>query len=110
KRFSLIVERLTRQMQSGGGAQVAPADTQAVAQLVTMAAARSQNAEQLNQYLEQIKPLTGTKEGNVFMVLGGALPSWDLPNLTQRPPAQVDAMEKIIDLSEDPMIVMQRLR
>jgi hypothetical protein len=118
KRFSLIVDRLKRQMdaglQSGGaggsGAQAVPADPQAIAQLLTMAAARSQSSEQLNEYLEQIKPLTGGKEGNVFIVLGGAMPSWDLPDLGSRPPAQVDAMEKILDLAEDPAVIMHRFR
>ncbi len=119
KRFSLIVDRLKRQMAAGApsgstpgapGAQATPADSQAIAQLLTMAAARSQSGEQLNEYLEQIKPLTGGKEGNVFIVLGGALPSWDLPDLASRPPAQVDAMEKILDLAEDPAVIMQRFR
>jgi len=111
KRFSLIVDRLTKEMQSGEG--TAQPDSQAVAQLLTMAAARSQNGAQLNDYLEQIRPLTGGKEGNVFIILGGAMPSWDIPGVTPGEgarPAQVGAMEKIIELAEDPAVAMRRFR
>jgi Domain of unknown function (DUF4388) len=111
KRFSLIVDRLTKEMQSGEG--TAQPDSQAVAQLLTMAAARSQNGQQLNDYLEQIRPLTGGKEGNVFIILGGAMPSWDIPGVvpgTGARPAQAAAMEKIIDLAEDPVVAMRRFR
>jgi len=111
KRFSLIVDRLTKEMQSGEGE--AQPDSQAVAQLLTMAAARSQNGQQLNDYLEQIRPLTGGKEGNVFIILGGAMPSWDIPGVmpgTGARPAQAEAMEKIIDLAEDPVVAMRRFR
>jgi len=111
KRFSLIVDRLTKEMQSGEGES--QPDSQAVAQLLTMAAARSQNGQQLNDYLEQIRPLTGGKEGNVFIILGGAMPSWDIPGAvpgTGQRPAQAAAMEKIIDLAEDPIVAMRRFR
>jgi len=114
KRFSLIVDRLTKEMETGeGGEPGQQPDSQAVAQLLTMAAARSQNGQQLNDYLEQIRPLTGGKEGNVFIILGGAMPSWDIPGVLpgqgQRP-AQVGAMEKIIELAEDPAVAMRRFR
>jgi len=111
KRFSLIVDRLTKEMQSGD-AEAQP-DSAAVAQLLTMAAARSQNGQQLNDYLEQIRPLTGGKEGNVFIILGGAMPSWDIPGAmpgTGQRPAQAEAMEKIIELAEDPAVAMRRFR
>jgi uncharacterized protein DUF4388 len=112
KRYSLIFDRLHQQMQSNPQ-QGAP-DPQAFAQLLTMAATRSQNGQQLNQYLEQLRPLTGGKEGNVFVILGGAMPSWDLPPLPSgapaKPPSQVGAMEKIIDLAENPTVALKRLR
>lgn len=111
KRFSLIFDRLSRESRQSGGT---PADPQAIAQLLTMAAMRSQNGEQLNQYLEQLKPLAGGKEGNIFVILGGAMPSWDLGNLAPgtggKPPSQVGAIEKIIDLAENPAVAMQRFR
>ncbi|HKS24773.1 MAG TPA: DUF4388 domain-containing protein [Thermoanaerobaculia bacterium] len=104
RRFDLIMDRVAQQ-----GAQP---DAAAVAQLLTLAAARAQTGGQLDAYLEQLRPLTG-KEGNIFVILGGALPGWDptaLPVGTSKPPAQVDAMERIIDLAEEPASAMKRFR
>jgi len=114
KRFSLILDRLTREMaNTSGGQTMAQAEPQALAQLLTMAANRAQTGQQFNDYLNQIRPLTGGKEGNVFVILGGGMQSWDLPNVTPgayKPPAQVGAMEKIIDLAEDNTMALKRLR
>src|SRR5947209_5400703 len=117
KRFSLILDRLTRQMATSGGQTMAQAEPQALAQLVTMAANRAQNGQQFNDYLNQIRPLTGGNEGNVFVILGGGMQSWDLPNAgagagagAYKPPAQVGAMEKVIDLAEDNTMALKRLR
>jgi len=112
KQYSLIFDRLTREQASAGN-QGAAADPQAIAQLLAMAATRSQNAEQLNQYLDQLRPLAGGGDKNVFVILGGALPSWDVANFapgSARPPSQVDAMEKIIDLAESPEVATKRFR
>src|SRR5436305_1926035 len=109
RRFSLIMDRLTQQGVQPG----AQPDTHAVAQLLTLAAARSQTGGQLDAYLEQLRPLTGGKEGNIFVILGGALPGWDPTTLaggTAKPPAQVGAMEKIIDLAQEPASAMKRFR
>lgn len=115
RRFSLIVDRLKR--HTGSAASSAPAaqpDSQALAQLLTMAASRSQSGDQLNGYLDQIRPLAGAAGGNVFVILGGAMPSWDLPDLApgghRPPPAQVEAMEKILELADDPVVAMQHFR
>jgi hypothetical protein len=110
RRFSLIMDRLMTQQ---GVQQGAPPDAHAVAQLLTLAAARSQTGGQLDAYLEQLRPLTGGKEGNIFVILGGALPGWDpttLGGASAKPPAQVGAMEKIIDLAEEPASAMRRFR
>jgi hypothetical protein len=110
RRFSLIYDRLTRQMESGDAAAI---DPQALSQLVTMTASRANTGQQFNEYLEQLKPLIGGKEGNVFVILGGGMPSWEIPNAPQgtwKPPAQVSAMEKIIDLAESPAVALQRFR
>jgi hypothetical protein len=109
KRFSLIFDRLSKEVKSGAAAP----DQQEIAQLLTMAAMRSQNGQQLNQYLEQLKPLAGGKEGNIFVILGGAMPSWDVAGVgpgSGKPPTQVGAIEKIIDLAETPAITEQRFR
>jgi hypothetical protein len=117
KRFALIVERLQRQAQTNPRSTQdapAPADQQTFAQLLTMAASRSQSGQQFNDYVKMIQPLTGGKEGNVFVILGGAMPSWDTPNFAPGvggpPPAQVGAMEKIIDLAENATVTMTRVR
>ena len=113
KRFSLIVDRLQRQMEKGGP-QSAPADPRTFAQLLTMAASRSQSGEQFSDYLKMIQPLAGGKEGNVFVILGGAVPTWDIAALSPGhggpAPAEVGAMEKIIDLAEDGTAAMSRFR
>jgi Domain of unknown function (DUF4388) len=112
KQYSLIFDRLTRE-KAEAGPKGAAADPQAIAQLLAMAATRSQTSQQLNQYLDQLRPLAGGGEGNVFVILGGAMPSWDVGNLlpgTARPPSQVGAMEKIIDLAESPEVAMKRFR
>ena len=115
RRFSFIVDRLERQKQSSGGLVApAPADSQTFAQLVSMAATRAQSGEQFSDYLKMIQPLSGGKEGNVFVILGGAMPSWDVPGLAPGQggpaPAEVGAMEKIIDLAEDGTAAMARFR
>ncbi|MEA2237846.1 MAG: hypothetical protein QOC81_2570 [Thermoanaerobaculia bacterium] len=113
KQFSLIFDRLARE-KADAGSMEAPADPQAIAQLLSMAATRSQNAQQLNQYLEQLRPLAGSGDANIFVILGGGMPSWDvaslLPGSAARPPAQVGAMEKIIGLAESPEVAMKRFR
>jgi hypothetical protein len=114
KRLSLILERLNASALSDTGQPAAPTDPHAVAQMLTMAAASSKNGQQLNDYMEQIRPLAGAAGGNVFVILGGALPSWDVPQLpgtgTYKPPAQIGAMERIIDLAVDPVAAMDRFR
>jgi len=112
KQYSLIFDRLTREREAAGSKGV-EADPQAFAQLLAMAATRSNTAEQLNQYLDQLRPLAGGGDKNVFVILGGALPSWDVANFapgSTRPPSQVGAMEKIIDLAESPEVAMKRFR
>jgi len=112
KQYSLIFDRLSREREAAGP-KGANADPQAVAQLLAMAATRSQTAEQLNQYLDQLRPLAGGGDKNIFVILGGAMPSWDVASFTPgsaRPPSQVGAMEKIIDLAESPEVAMKRFR
>lgn len=113
KRFTLIVDRLQRQMESGGAQAAPPADVQTFAQLLTMAATQSQTSAQFSDYVKMIQPLDAGKEGNIFVILGGAVPSWDIaglaPGQALQAPAEVGAMEKIIDLAaEDPAATMAR--
>lgn len=118
KQYALAFDWLTRQQQASAaavaaGGQAAPPDPQAFAQLLTMAAAQSQNGQQLNQYLEQLRPLAGGREGNVFVILGGAMPSWEVQGQAPgagKAPSQVGAMERIIDLAESPEVALRRIR
>lgn len=108
RRFSLIMDRVAQQVAQPGEQP----DPQALAQLLTLAAARSQTGGQLDAYLEQLRPLTGDK-GNVFVILGGALPGWDPTALgggAIKAPAQIGAMEKIIDLAGESTSAMPRFR
>src|SRR5207253_2302736 len=59
KRFSLIIERLSRQVGGGGGGPVPP---QAVAQLVSLAAASASNEQELNEYMKRVKPIAGEQQ------------------------------------------------
>jgi len=114
RRYSLILDRLTRQASNDVvGAQPAQPDPQAFAQLLSLAATRAQSGQQFNDYLEQLRPLTRGNEGNIFVILGGAMPSWELPNLapgTSPPPSHIGAMERIMDLAADPVAAMKRFR
>jgi len=111
KRLSMILERLGRQPASAG--EISDKDLRAAAQILTMAASSSKNSEQLNDYLEQVRKVTGGKGGNAFAILGGSVAEWDLPRPvsgTRKLPAQVAAMGKIIDMAENPAVALERLR
>jgi hypothetical protein len=113
KDYSLILDRIVKQAGSGAPPS-AQSDPQAFAQLLTMAATRAQTGQQFEQYLEQLKPYVGGKDANVFVILGGGMPSWEMPANVKpgewKAPAQVDAMEKIIDFAEDSKAATARLR
>jgi Domain of unknown function (DUF4388) len=106
KRFSLIIERLSRQV-----AQSKPTP-QAVAQLVGLAAASASNERELNDYMMRVKPLAGEqKDDNLFKLLGQSLPAWNLPVAGgAQPTLSVKAMKKIVALAANPMEGAKRLR
>jgi hypothetical protein len=111
KRLSLILDRMTS--QAPGAVPMAQADPQQMAQILAMAANTSKSGQQFNQYFDQIRSLAGTREGNVFVILGGGVPQWDLPSSlpgSQPPPAPIGAMEKIIEFAEDTTAATQRFR
>src|SRR5262249_14395356 len=105
KRFSLIIERLSRRM---GDSKPTP---QAVGQLVSLAAASSRNEAELSEYLKRVKPISGdtSDDVNLFKVLGDSLPSWDFV-AAPKSAMQVKAMRKSIGLAADPMAGAKRLR
>ena len=112
RRLSLVIDRLSRQLSGAGAAPGAPpakVTPQAAAQLVTMAAASSADDEQLKDYMERIRPLTGQQQdANVFHILGEAMPSWEV--IPDKPAPQVKAMKKIISLAGNPLEGGKRFR
>ena len=106
KRFSLIIERLSR------GVAGAPATPQAVGQLVSLAAVSSRNEQELGEYMQRLKPVAGevaAHDANLFKLLGDSLPAWDLVAPLQAAP-QLNAMKKIVGMAADPIAGSKRLR
>jgi len=122
-RLSLVIDRLSRFLpgrssDSTGeapspGAPAAPVE-QPAAQLVTMAAASSTSEEELDRYIQSIRPYTGEGEAsNLIRLLAGSVPAWDLvvpPEMKVKPPAPVEAMHKIISLTKNPNDSTKRFR
>jgi hypothetical protein len=107
KRFSLIIERLSRKMEGAGAAT-----PQAVGQLVSLAAASSRNEAELEEYIKRVKPIAGDKkDANLFKLLGDSLPAWDVVTPKgKKPVPQLDAMKKIMSMAGDSMAGSKRLR
>ncbi len=119
RRFSLAIERLLRK----GGAAAAAAtpaepqpgvpEEQPVAQLVSMAADSSSSEEELNQFLETLKPLSaGKPEADIISVLASSVPSWEIvtPTGAANPAKSIQAMHKIMSLTKDQTVSTTRLR
>src|SRR2546423_3192050 len=79
RRFNLIMDRVA---QAGAGAQP---DTQAIAQLLTLAAARSQTGGRPEPSLPPLRPLAGGQEGDHLRVARRAQPGGG-PAVAQTPP------------------------
>jgi uncharacterized protein DUF4388 len=116
--FSLVIDRLLRK---GGGIPAAdaapdpqsgaPAE-QPVAQLMSMAAETSNSEEELNQFLETLKPLSGGKSGaaDIINVLASSVPGWEISGAGAKPGKSIQAMHKIISLTKDQTVSTTRLR
>lgn len=117
RRLSLVIDRLSRQIPAPSGATVpmpGPAPVQPIAELMTMAAASSSSQQELEQYLETIRPLAGGGAAdNLFGVLAEAIPSWDIaiPEGAAVPPTpSAEAMRKIFTLTPGGVESSARLR
>lgn len=125
RRLGLIIDRLARKLpgiEAEKPERPASATTTSspqavqtpVAELVSMAAASSASEEELQQYMEKLKPYTGaTNVENLFGVLATSLPAWDIlipPSVGVRAPAPVEAMHKIISLTKNPLEGNRRFR
>ena len=133
KRLGLVINRLTNYMKPGAPkaptAPGAPAMTgtptpapeplqqmfQATAELVAMAAASSTNDDQLRSYLDSLKQYTGGEADptNLMQVLAKNVPSWDIvtpPDQPMKPAAPIEAMHKVISLTNDAGETTKRYR
>jgi hypothetical protein len=107
RRISVLLERLEREVDAGGGKQkAAPLASQALA----AAARTSKTGKEFEQYLERVRDMgVDVNTGEVFKSLGSSLPGWIVPGTANDPRAMaappsptIDAMRRIVTGSEDP--------
>lgn len=120
RRFSLVIDRLLRKVGSGAAAPASPEEPQPgvpaeqpVAELMSMAADSSDSEEELNQFLETLKPLSGGKQAaDIISVLASSVPGWEIvsPAAGAKPAKSIQAMHKIISLTKDQTVSTTRLR
>jgi hypothetical protein len=121
RRLSLVIERLAKHLPFGQSSSAAPsaplpeaqAQPRPAAQLVSMAAASARSEAELQQYVSELKPYTGgeTDPAKLFHVLAADVPQWEvaLP-ADAKQPAAIEAMRKIIMLTEANTESAQRFR
>ncbi|HVS32972.1 MAG TPA: DUF4388 domain-containing protein [Thermoanaerobaculia bacterium] len=123
RRLSLVIDRLSRFLPGKPAAAAnasaepqpeVPAE-QPAAQLVTMAAASARSEQELETYLETLKPYTGgeAQAGNLMRLLASSVPGWEITpagNTKLQPSAPVQAMHKIITLTPGAMESAKRFR
>lgn len=119
RRLGLVIERLAKYVRpaaapSGGGVPPSVPAPQPAADLLAMAAASSTSDQQLREYLDSLKQYTGEADpAKLIEVLAGNVPSWDIvvpPGAAVKPPAPIEAMHKIISLTNDPAEMTKRYR
>lgn len=126
RRLGLVIDRLAKYIKPlSPGAPAAPASPlaapsddvptfQPAAELLTMAAASSASEAQLREYIDSLRPYTGDSDpANLLHLLAKSVPSWDIvvPADTKvKPPAPIEAMHKILALTNDPMEGTKRFR
>lgn len=123
-RLSLVIERLAQRVQPMGAAPQAAAAPMVgaspsrpdvpVAELVSMAAASAASEQELQSYIQSLRPYTGeTTSDNLFRILATSLPAWNIlvpPSAGAKAPAPVEAMHKIISLTKNPLESTKRVR
>jgi uncharacterized protein DUF4388 len=119
RRLGLVIDRLAKYVKSPAPVASptgtpAPFRAQPAAELLTMAAASSTSDKELREYIENLKPYTGDNDpANLLHVLGRSVPSWDIvvPSDAQvKSPAPIEAMHKIISLTNDATEMTKRFR
>ena len=114
RRLGLAIERLSKFVRPSAPTDPVEGPSQPTAELLAMAAASSNSDQQLREYLDSLKPYTGNAEpANLLHVLGSSVPSWDIvlpPDAKVKPSAPIEAMHKIISLTNDPVEGTKRFR
>ncbi len=119
RRLGLVIDRLTKYVKPSApiaapAGEPVPFLSQPAAELLTMAAASSTSDKELREYIENLKPYTGDNDpANLLHLLGQSVPSWDIvvPRDAQvKSPASIEAMHKIISLTNDATEMTKRFR
>jgi len=109
RRFSLVIDRLMKKAGGGAAEPVANPDVpaaaqiQPMAQLAAMAAENSTSEEELNQYVDSLKPLSGGKPASdIISVLAASVPGWEIvaPEGAMSSKS-IEAMHKVMSLTRD---------
>jgi uncharacterized protein DUF4388 len=110
RRMSILLDRLARDVRSGGALDANWKDRPVTAQTLAAAARTAQNADDIDRMVEQLRSLgldVGTRD--MFQTLGKNLPGWVAPPSAKMLPAEevptasgVEAMRKIVTLAEGP--------
>jgi len=122
RRLGLVIDRLAKYVKPAAP-RVATADGESVeeapqfqpaAELLAMAAASSTSDAELRDYIQSLRPYTGDADpASLLHVLAKGVPSWDivLPSDAKvRAPAPIEAMHKILSLTNDPNEGTKRFR
>jgi serine/threonine protein kinase len=114
RRLTLLEQRLRREVW---GPSAERARRRLVSQAITVAATEARNEREFEEHLRRLRS-AGVASGadQVFRSLGNELTDWALPKNTLSDtlelslPREVQAMQKIVSLPEDPIEVAQRYR
>jgi hypothetical protein len=122
-RLSLVIERLasilpvrTPTQPGAPAAKAPPAPTLGTpaADLVTMAAASANSEQELEHYIETLRPWTGgAQRDSLLRLLAASVPGWEIaapPDAPVKPAASLEAMHKIITLTKSPLESTNRFR
>ena len=111
RRLSTVVERLAGRMTSPAAPQQEQPPMPA-AQLVSMAAASSTSEEELHAYVRKLRAYTGESDPEKLLhVLAADVPQWEIAIPPEgKQPAAIEAMHKIITLTENSVDSGRRFR
>lgn len=110
RRLSVLIDRLEREVGSGGGPG-ALATAPLASQTLAAAARTSRSGKEFEQYFERLREMgLNVNTGDVFRSLGNSLPGWIMPGATGEDPRTLDvpaspaleAMRRIVTGPEDP--------